>query len=134
MKKRKGSVMEIMYVGIAVFAMTIVMMSYLNNMQLVSSKEDVNQVARKYILRMETMGYLDDTGRLNLLHDLQEIGVTDIDLSGTTLSDAGYGNPIYLVISGKLEGKQANISNIFNVIFEGRTVDIYEKRMSTAKN
>lgn len=134
MKKRKGSVMDILHVGVAVCAMTIVMMSYLNNMQLISAKEDVNQVARKYILRMETMGYLDDTGRLNLVHDLQEIGVTDIDLSGTTISDAGYGNSIYLVIQGKLDGKQANISDIFNVIFEDKTVDIYEKRMSTAKN
>ncbi len=50
--------------------------------------------------------------------ELVEMGVTEIDLCGTTLNMTGYGEAITLHIHGKLRGEYA---------FE-------EKRVSTAKH
>ena len=37
-----------------------------------------------------------------LINELTALGVTDISLSGTTMSPAGYGNAIYLVVTGHI--------------------------------
>ena len=135
-KKDSGTVIDILTVCVAVLAITIAVLGYLEVMQLVSRKDDVNQISRKYILKMETDGYLSSTERNNLIYDLQSAGLTNIDLTGTTMSDVGYGNAIYLVIQGTLESsKPENAgSGLFTFSFVGQDYEIYESRMSTAKN
>ena len=83
-----------------------------------SPKTEISQLARKYILRMETVGYLTTEDNTSLCQELSAAGVTEINLSGTTQSEVSYGVPITLQISGKLKGEY---------LFE-------EKRTSTAKN
>ena len=107
-----------MTAGICILAMTVVMLSYMECVSLIHGKTEVNQLARKYILRMETVGYLTAEDKTALCQELDSMGVTEIDLSGTTLSQTSYGAPIYLQISGKLKGEY---------VFE-------ERRVSTAKN
>ena len=50
--------------------------------------------------------------------ELEKLGITGIDYEGSTLNPAGYGNDVVLQIHGRLE----------------ETYEIYEKRVSTAKN
>lgn len=107
-----------MTAGICILAMTVVMLSYMECVCLIHGKTEANQLARKYILRMETVGYLTAEDKTSLCQELDSMGVTEIDLSGTTLSQTSYGTPIYLQISGKLKGEY---------VFE-------ERRVSTAKN
>lgn len=135
-KKDSGTVIDIFTVCVAVLAITIAVLGYLEVMQVVSKKDDVNQISRKYILKMETEGYLSSTERNNLIYDLQSAGLTNIDLTGTTMSDVGYGNAIYLVIQGTLESsKPENAgSGLFTFSFVNQSYEIYESRMSTAKN
>lgn len=116
-KKERGNVADIMTVGIFIMAMAAVMLSFLNCMALIRQKTEVSQLARKYILRMETVGGLQDGDRAALLQELQEQGITEIDLGGTTYGAAGYGEPIALEIRGKLGGSYG----------------FSEKRVSTAK-
>lgn len=115
--REQGSVADIVTVGIFILAMSVVMLSFIKNMALIQQKTEVGQLARKYILRMETVGGLQDGDRTALLQELQDYGVTEIDLSGTTCGEAGYGEPIALEIRGKLGGNY----------------DFSEKRVSTAK-
>ncbi len=114
---QEGSAGNIMITGIFILAMTVVMLAFLDDMWLIQQKAEVDQLARRYILRMETVGGLSPEDRENLLFELSEQGVTEIDLAGTTLGETGYGAKIVLQICGKLGGKYA---------FE-------EKRVSTAK-
>ncbi len=107
-----------MVTGICILAMTVVMLSYMKNVSLLQQKTEVGQLARKYILRMETVGYLQPDDKNALWQELDTMGVTEINLEGTTMHVAAYGSPITLCICGKLEG---------NYAFE-------EKRVSTAKN
>lgn len=107
-----------MVTGLCLLAMTVVMLSYMDNVQLIQQKTEVSQLARKYILRMETVGYLTPGDRTVLTGELQAAGITDITYEGTTENEVGYGEPITLQIKGKLRGQY----------------DFMEKRVSTAKN
>ncbi len=118
MRKQRGNVADMMSAGLCILAITVVMLSYMDSVSLIHQKAEVGQLARKYILRMETVGYLTAPDRTALCQELEQAGVTDIQLGETTLHQVNYGQPITLRISGKLGGEYA---------FE-------EKRVSTAKN
>lgn len=92
--------------------------------------------SRKYMLTMETMGYLDAASRTSLMQDLSDLQVTDIDLTGSTMTDAGYGNAVYLQITCKLPIEQLNMdgNDMLRFFFEDGTIPIRVRRMSTAKN
>lgn len=107
-----------MTAGICMLAMTVMMLSYMDNVWLIHQKAAVRQIARQYILRMETVGYLTEADRIRMGQELSGVGVTQLELEGTTLSPVQYGDIITLEIRGVLEGEY----------------DFEEKRISTAKH
>lgn len=117
-KKEAGNLGELMTTGICILAMTLVMMAYMDCVDVIQDKLKAGQLARKYILRMETVGCLtmEDMGELTA--ELTELGITEAKYPGTTFEEAGYGEPIALHITGKIRGEYP---------FE-------EYRYSTAKN
>ena len=117
MKKDRGTVANVMVTGIFIIAMTMVMTAFIDDMQLIRQKMEIGQIARRYILRMETTGYLQSRDQTEMLEELKVQGVADIDLGSTTRSQIGYGGRIVLEIKGKLGGKY----------------EFVEKRVSTAK-
>ena len=118
MKREDGNVGDIMVTGICIIAMLLVMVSYIDIVGVLEEKEAVGQIARKYILKMETVGVLTQADKLAMIAELENAGVTEVELEGTTLSEVAYGEPIVLQIHGKLRGEY----------------DFSEKRVSTAKN
>lgn len=107
-----------MAAGICMLAMTALMLSYMDNVWLIHQKAEVSQIARQYILKMETVGYLEEADRIRLGRELDSAGVTDLELAGTTMSPVTYGDIITLEIRGRLGGEY----------------DFEEKRVSTAKH
>ena len=105
MKKESGNIGDIMASGLCMLAMTVVMLSYMGNVDMVNRKATVSQIARKYILRMETMGELTEADRTALTQELESAGVTELRLEGTTMDKVSYGDTIVLMIRGKLEGE-----------------------------
>lgn len=134
MNKNKGSILEFLSPMLCFLAFAIIVTAFFNNMKTVSEKEDVSQVARQYILRMETVGYLTDSDRASMIQTLTDMGVSNIDINGTTVSDVGYGNPIILSIKGTLKMSILNGDSFTAFSFTEIDAPIYEKRMSTAKN
>ncbi|MDE6924875.1 MAG: hypothetical protein K2P59_06375 [Acetatifactor sp.] len=118
MRQERGSIGDIMAAGICMLAMTVLMLSYLANVRLIHQKTEVSQIARQYILKMETVGYLTEEDRIRLGRELEVVGVTELELTGTTMTPVTYGDIITLEIRGRLEGEY----------------DFEEKRISTAKN
>ena len=116
--KQPGNIGELMTMGMCVPALTVVMLNYLQNVQLLQAKENVGHLARAYLLKMETVGYLEPAEQAHLTAELETAGLTEIDYEGSTLEPAGYGERIILQIHGKLGGHY----------------EIREKRVSTAKN
>lgn len=117
LKKESGNVGDVMFTCIGMLAMTALMMAYMGSAGLIFQKAAVSQLARKYILKMETVGELLPEDEVALQQELTELGVTEITLDGTT-GKVGYGEPIELHIQGKLKEKY----------------EVEEKRVSSAKN
>ena len=117
MRKDRGSVANIMVTGIFILAMLTLMLAFMDDIQLIHQKSEIDQLARSYILRMETTGGLSYEDEEVLLRELSECGVEEPDLSGTTFGEAGYGSKIVLRIRGILGGKH----------------EFDERRVSTAK-
>lgn len=118
LKKQKGNVTDILSTCICILAMSALLMFYLQSYGVIMQKQEVSQLARKYILRMETVGCLTAEDKVKLDMELTEIGIENISFGSTTVNRVGYGEPIMLFISGTLEGGFA---------FE-------ERKVSTAKN
>lgn len=117
-KKHPGNVGELLTMGLCVLALTVVLLSYMENVQVIGVKTAVGQLARGYLLKMETVGYLEEQERVRLTAELEALGLTEINYEGSTLEPVGYGNRITIYIRGRW----------------GEQYEIQEQRVSTAKN
>lgn len=117
MKKEAGNVGDFMAACICMLMMSALLLSYMDSVRLIDRKTEINQIARKYILKMETVGMLTEPDKSALLEELAAAGASEVRLEGTTVHRVGYGSAIVLHISGKLGG----------------TYEFDEKRVSTAK-
>lgn len=126
--------MDLVTIGITVLAMSVVVMVYLECSGLMMKKLEVSQISRKYILKMETEGYLSQENKNNLLGELQAAGVSEPDLTGTTLQPVAYGDTILLKIKGKVVTRTIGGEEIWNEGFKRSQIPVEEIRMSTAKN
>jgi hypothetical protein len=134
MKKKKGNVMSILSVLLGILGLSLMMITLLHTVKLLDQKEEISGLARQYILRMETVGCLAQNDRIALESRLRLLGMTEVDLSGTSFAPVGYGNPVYLCINGKLSMQQVNTERgMMAAFFEGQEFAVSEKRMSTAK-
>ena len=126
-KKKKGSVMENMIVMllnmILVCAFLVIIFGAFVG---ISDKWGMRQVAREYTLIMETEGFLKPSDQASLIAELEEYGMYDISLAGTTMSEVDYGNRIYLCIKGKYD------DNI--LAFAGRISKVTEHTTEITKN
>lgn len=91
------------------------------------------RIERKYMLTMETNGYLTLDNMAGMTSELTALGVDNISFEGTTLSKAGYGNPVYLVVTGSI-----NLQNIRGIagwtLIKGSEASAFKiNQMSTAK-
>ena len=134
-RKRQANIVDVLTAGLLILAMTIIMTAYLGSMQLVSIKSEMSQLSRKYILRMESVGCLTEGDRISLEQELHDLGIKNVDLSGTTMSETGYGNPIFLVIRGCFGGQETlTDKGILSAALQEKKYAFTERRMSTAKN
>lgn len=118
MKKEKGNIGDLLGTGFCILAMLTVMMFFLKEMEMIQVKAQAGQVSRKYMLRMESDGYLKPDKEAALRQDLQQLGILGVTLDGTTRVQVSYGEVITLHFTGNLTGGQR----------------IEESRVSTAKN
>lgn len=103
LKKSRGSIGDVMPMGLFVICMAVVFVSFADCVRVVNVKSSVSQISRRYILRMETVGYLDQADRDTLLNELRSAGLFEISLGNTDTAEVGYGNPVKLEIMGYTE-------------------------------
>ena len=102
MRKESGTVGDLMAVALCMLAMTVLLTNYMDCVQVIQQKIQISQIARKYILQMETTGSLDEEMNRRMCEELESVGVTELRLSGTTVGQAVYGEEIVLQIQGEL--------------------------------
>lgn len=131
----RGSVMNLVATMICVLAMTVIVLGYLGCIGLLERKAAISQVVRKYLLRMETIGYLTEDDSLALEAELTELGATELDFAGSTLNEVEYGTKIVLKIKGKIaaEGILTGDS-LFGTLLGTVRYEFSEQKMSTAKH
>ena len=132
-KKKDASVIENMLVllleMIIVCAMLVVIFGAFAG---ISNKWGMRQVAREYLLIMETEGYLSSADQSNMIAELEGYGLYNISLSGTTTSEVEYGDRIYLCISGTYDDNILSFAGGLSNVTEN-PVQITINRQSTAK-
>ena len=133
-RKSPANVMNLVTIGMAILAITIVVMVYLQCTELILLKLEVSQVSRKYILKMETQGYLTPQNQNEMLMELKELGLKNVELAGTTLAPVAYGDTIVLRIKGNIQKNMLNHEEVWNGATDVKLLELDEKRMSTAKN
>lgn len=135
MKKRKGSIINAISGIFVLLTVAILTLSCLYILQVASLKEDIRQIARGYVLEMETVGYLTPESRSALILELGNKKLTNIDLAGSSFSAVGYGNDIVLSIKGTLSSRVLDTSagDMLSFLFVDDGWDISVYLQSTAK-
>lgn len=133
MNKKSGSMMKMIPVLLAMAAMTAITVMYLTYMSDYDKRESADQIAREYILRMETQGYLSEEMKNNLISDLGDIGVKSINLQGTTMSKAAYGDEIVLMINADVETEEYVFEGLLSKRTDRKTRHIKISKKSTSK-
>ena len=103
--KLKGLNQIITAIGVFGFLLIftlVVMITSFSEFSNVKQRQALYMTTREYLLKMETKGYLTAADRTDLIYDLGTEGLTEVDLTGTTLSQVPYGSSICLSVSGKL--------------------------------
>ncbi len=134
MKKDSGNVMHIFPAVFTIIAVSIMLVFYIGWMANVAKKDEVRQIGREYMLAMETEGRLSSSLESSMRAELAAKGLKNIDLSGTTTSDVGYGNEIFLCVKGDLEINTYSTSSGFQLLRNAGTIPVSITLESTAKH
>lgn len=133
-KKKCGSVLNILPVFLGIIAITILSLMYIYYVKDMDVREQAGQIARQYMLEMESTGYMTEDAQSSIIEALKAIGMNNINLSGTTMTEAGYGNEIVLVINAKAPVTEIAITDYLNPVIESSETDFKVVLKSTAKN
>lgn len=132
-KKREASVIEntlVMFINLVlVCAFLVIIFGAFSG---ISDKWGMRQVAREYMLIMETEGYLKPADQAALKAELENYGLYNISFSGTTTSEVNYGDRIYLSISGTYDDNVLAFAGAISK-YTTHPSHITIKRQTTAK-
>lgn len=126
-KKEPGnsSLMDFLAMFIMIIFIAITVIFFGNIVEFIDKKNDVDNLAREYILKMESTAGLTDVDYACLVAELNNLGITDFDLGGTTFySDSiKNGDSIYFILQYKVSYKNMIINQMLN--FTTESVDKY---------
>ena len=94
--------------------------SWISNFE---AKEHINAIAREYVLRMGTVGYLTLQDKTLLLEELEAQRLENISLSGTTVNKVENGEIVTLKISGDYNYNKVKMMDIFSWKADGTEGD-----------
>ncbi len=133
MKKKKGEIDQYVIIILGILSFFIITIASLNYVSSTDKYITANQIARKYILKIESNGYLTPENSIKLRSELTNEGFSNIDLTGTTMSEVKNGEDVFLFINYDQPVRHIDIEN-FNIKFVNETQRVQISRSSTAKN
>lgn len=119
---------------LTIVALAVMLVFFTGWMANLSARDHVYQLSRRYILQMETEGFLNSTLESSLRADLTDAGMSNISLSGTTTSEVEYGNVIFLRITGDLDINSYSTTGFLRLVRNDATIPLNIELASTAKN
>lgn len=107
LRKSEGSFLDgVAMPLISIIALAAMLVVFITSTNDANASFKIKEVSRRYILKIESKGYLNSTDENNLRKDLSDIGIYDINLEGTTKNKGEYGEEVYLYIKGKYNIEQ----------------------------
>ena len=154
-KKAKGVLDDFLPIMCFLLFAVVIIFLVINYNAAVNQKTDLNAIGRKYMLKIETYGYLRDSDKISLANELNDAGFfadngksmitpdnienclkkTDDDgtITRTTETDVGYGKDVTLVISVYTDVSMLKSTDIFNPKFADEPTKIQVVYESTSK-
>lgn len=117
MKKKKGSYISTLVVVFLIMVPIVAIVgTYLNSNKdsVVISK--IDKVVNEYMLRMESVGYLDSLNEDSIISELNAIGIENVSLNGSTKVKGSYGDRIYLKVKGEYSMKALEIKDDLSMV------------------
>ena len=133
-KKDKGMLDQFLPAIVVIVLLAVLWTGSMITASNINRSNDIQRVARTYLLQMETDGYLTEENKGLLLNDLAALDMVNIDLTGTSFTDVGYGNQVRLVIRGKVNLKDIKFQSFATPMMTGRQADVAINKVSIAKN
>lgn len=130
-KKKASS--QFMALLICVLILCIVLYYSVNITGQMNAAIKKSRIERDYMLAMESKGYLTAELKTTLEQELIDMGVDDISFDGTTLTEVGYGQPIYLCVTGKIHLNDIMGLNGWSWLMGGGIYDFKINQRTTAK-
>lgn len=134
LKKKKGIIEDVGIPTLAIVVMFIMLMAFISSNSDNNKINQIDSVIRDYSLSMESKGYLDSQSKNDLIKELNDLGVKNVSLTGTTMSKVGYGERIYIVVKGSIEVTSYELDGLFKVNKKTITQNITRSRNTTAKH
>lgn len=131
--KKEGFVENILVFMVAIVLLMAFLTVTLGAFSSISDKWQMRQAAREYLLLMETEGYLTPADQASLQTELESYGLYNIDFTGTTVTEANYGDRIYLRISGTYDVNVLDTAGA-GIGHTTTATPVTINRQSTAKN
>ena len=133
-RKDKGMLDQFLPAIIILVLMAVLWTGSMVSAANIDRSSDIHQTARTCLLRMESDGYLTEENREWLISALEDLDMEQIDLTGTTVTDVGYGNPIRLVIRGRVNLADIRFRGFGSAMMTTRQAEVAINKVSVAKN
>lgn len=140
-RKASGSIHQFLPAMIFIPMCFVLIMLFVHYNDAMNKKNEIDSVAREYLLCMERRGGLVPADQDRMMNDLSDYGFYNIDISGTDLnaggaSGVGYGNPVTIRICATCDTYMLrdSTSNAFQLAFVKTPKNIVVEYTSTAKN
>ncbi len=116
LKKTNAStvVSDMIPVLITIIITGVMALCYISWISMFETKEHIDSIAREYVLKMGTVGYLTLQDRALLLQELQAQNLENISLQGTTENKVESGETVTLKISGYYKYTEIKMKDIFS--------------------
>lgn len=131
--KKNGSVDTVAMSLMAILVISFVAVYFISNVVPIKKSTDAEGIARKYMLKMEQKGYLTPDNESAMINDFNNIGITNIDISGTTLTQVNYGEDVYLHISYKYHVRSITTNGGLIPLFQDVDKTAIINKSSTSK-
>lgn len=138
MKKDNGSVIHMFSIVLSAIFIGLLLIIYAGLSSNINRRNEVDLVARKYLLKMEIEGGLTNEMKDDLQKDLRKFGIKNLDFTGTTIvndsSPSNYGTVITLKFKGDMpmityDNKKSKVFKILQI-----TLPININKNTVSKN
>lgn len=117
---------------IGVFAFFLMATLMIDTTKIMDTKNQIYAVTDTYVQLMMSEGYLTDQDKTSLTDALADLGVTDIDFTGSTLSEVDYGQRVVLKMAFNVHVDTHVVTSLFSADVTGKTLSSSYYRVATS--